>query len=340
MKVSFLVTYFNQEKYVRQSLDSILAIDKPFEWEILVGDDGSSDSTVEIVNEYIEKYGTNIKLYIMPRNVKEKYNAVKRASENRINLLRHCTGDCFCTLDGDDYYCDTEFVKDAIRAFENYPDVSLVAFGYCLSKAGRIIRNKRLSSLLGQIINTEKYVRNYYIHAGACVHRILWDDDRINYINSIGYYDDNDIVMNTINFGKIYSVRRIVYVYRQTGESIYTSMSRIEQSVLNLLGLDVDKQLLGESFYSDLVERNRNAILTTYIWRRRLQEIIGTEKYNNYIRICEPIKNSLLYRILKYNEINDKEKSVIHNIIKKIIKEHLLLATLVYIDYLIKGSNI
>ena len=55
MKVSFLVTYYNQKEYVQQSLDSILAIEKPCEWEIIVGDDGSTDGTIERVNEYIKK---------------------------------------------------------------------------------------------------------------------------------------------------------------------------------------------------------------------------------------------------------------------------------------------
>ena len=53
MKVSFLVTYYNQKEYVKQSMESILAIDKPCDWEILVGDDGSTDGTIEGVNEYI-----------------------------------------------------------------------------------------------------------------------------------------------------------------------------------------------------------------------------------------------------------------------------------------------
>ena len=53
MKISFLVTYYNQKKYVKQSMDSILAIDKPCDWEILVGDDGSTDGTDEEVKKYI-----------------------------------------------------------------------------------------------------------------------------------------------------------------------------------------------------------------------------------------------------------------------------------------------
>ena len=55
MKISFLVTYYQQERFVRQSLDSILAIKKPEEWEILVGDDGSTDGTVQEVQKYIDR---------------------------------------------------------------------------------------------------------------------------------------------------------------------------------------------------------------------------------------------------------------------------------------------
>ena len=75
MKVSFLVTYYNQKEYVKRSLDSILEIDKPCDWEILVGDDGSSDGTIEEVYKYVEMYPDNIKLYIMPRENGKKYDS-------------------------------------------------------------------------------------------------------------------------------------------------------------------------------------------------------------------------------------------------------------------------
>lgn len=115
MKVSFLVTYYNQKEYVKQSMDSILAIDKPCEWEILVGDDGSTDGTIDEINKYVKQFPDNIKLYIMPREVDMNYDSVKRASANRLNVLQHSTGDIYCTLDGDDYFCDTEFIKEAIE---------------------------------------------------------------------------------------------------------------------------------------------------------------------------------------------------------------------------------
>lgn len=131
MKVSFLVTYYNQEQYVSKSIESILAIDKDFEWGILVGDDGSTDSTTSEIKKYIELYPNRIKLFVIPRELKVRYHSVKRASENRLTLLEHAEGDFFCVLDGDDFYCDKYFVKQALQIFENDRNIATVAYRYC-----------------------------------------------------------------------------------------------------------------------------------------------------------------------------------------------------------------
>ena len=128
MKISFLVTYYQQERFVRESLDSILALEKPCDWEILVGDDGSTDGTAEIVRSYISRDPDHIRLYIMDREPGKKYLSVERASMNRLNLLEHATGDCYCVMDGDDFYSETDFVPEAISVLETHPDVSVVGF--------------------------------------------------------------------------------------------------------------------------------------------------------------------------------------------------------------------
>ena len=130
MKVSFLVTYYNQAQYVKRSIESILNIQKNFDWEILVGDDGSSDNTVDIVNNYISSYPDKIQLYIMPREKDTKYKSIQRASLNRLNLIKHCNGDYFCIIDGDDYYCNSEFIIKALDIFNKKKCVSVVAFNY------------------------------------------------------------------------------------------------------------------------------------------------------------------------------------------------------------------
>ena len=77
MKVSFLITYYNQKEYVHESIQSVLKIRKSnIEWEILVGDDGSTDGTIEEIEKYVKTDPEHIKLFIMPRERGKKYFSV------------------------------------------------------------------------------------------------------------------------------------------------------------------------------------------------------------------------------------------------------------------------
>ena len=67
MKISFLVTYYQQVVYVQESMESLLALKKPAEWEILIGDDGSTDGTVEAARAYADRDPAHIRLFVMDR---------------------------------------------------------------------------------------------------------------------------------------------------------------------------------------------------------------------------------------------------------------------------------
>ena len=59
-KVQVLLSTYNGEKYIREQLDSILT-QKDIEVSILIRDDGSTDSTVDIIHEYCSN-NSDIKL--------------------------------------------------------------------------------------------------------------------------------------------------------------------------------------------------------------------------------------------------------------------------------------
>lgn len=320
MKVSFLVTYYNQEEYVKQSMESILAIDKPCDWEILVGDDGSTDGTIEVVNEYIKQYPSQIKLYIMPRIQGEKYDSVKRASANRLNILEHSTGDIFCTLDGDDYYCDTNFIKKALEVLVSNAMVSIVAFGFRYVTDGVFGKEQVLPlEVTNQCIDKELFLKRYYMHAGGCVYRKVFDKSRIEYIKKIGYFDDNNIVINSLNYGEIFAVNRPIYAYRQTGQSVYTSMNVLEQAVLNVQGLDVDLRLADERFRKAIIKRYSTAVILMYIWKKNIREILGEERVEKYMKGCLALFPSYCYNLLEYEGLSGKEKKALKKELKRII---------------------
>ena len=296
MKVSFLVTFYNQYEYVSACIESILAIKKDFEWEILIGDDGSTDKTREIVQKYIDKFPKNIRLYCMERNNGVK-QIVKRSSLNRINLVNHMSGDFFCIIDGDDYYCDNDFVRKAMMIFADNPKLSVVAFGYQrVTNACDVISKYAIDK--SGLVSLDTYLKNYYTPAGACVFRNILSNNVLDKLNQIGFYDDNDIVMLSLNYGELYAVPEIVYSYRQNDESTYNSMDDIEQMVLNVQGWDADRNYLTRARRC-LLYRNIRPIVQMVFQRRNIKKL-GSKKIGEYYKESESIPDSYTKLLLGY----------------------------------------
>lgn len=83
-KISILVTFYNQERYVDDALGSIIMQETTFPFQVIVGDDGSNDGTVEKVKKWQSKYPGRIRLVIQERDNNKKYLGVIRASWNRL----------------------------------------------------------------------------------------------------------------------------------------------------------------------------------------------------------------------------------------------------------------
>ena len=57
--IDILMATYNGEKYLREQIDSILNQTYK-DWRLLVRDDGSTDRTVAIINEYVSRYKDKI----------------------------------------------------------------------------------------------------------------------------------------------------------------------------------------------------------------------------------------------------------------------------------------
>jgi glycosyltransferase involved in cell wall biosynthesis len=92
-----LITY-NHEKYIRESIESVLIQKVDFTWEIIIADDYSSDCTREIVLEYHRKFPDLIRLLFQAENV--------GAGRNFVDLINSANGKYIAYLEGDDYWTD------------------------------------------------------------------------------------------------------------------------------------------------------------------------------------------------------------------------------------------
>lgn len=113
--VSVMLPVYNQKDYIEEAIDSILIQEYP-KIQIVVGDDGSSDGTVEILKEYERKYPEKIVL------IKNETNLGITRNCNKI--LSHCKGEFIALFAGDDVWLPGK-LKKQIELFQAKPEMVL-----------------------------------------------------------------------------------------------------------------------------------------------------------------------------------------------------------------------
>lgn len=94
-KVSVCVVTYNQERYIRQCLQSIVDQITNFEFDVIVGDDASSDGTADIVKEFSLRYPEKVISVCHDKNI--------GPAQNYFSVHNIATGNYIAHIDGDDY---------------------------------------------------------------------------------------------------------------------------------------------------------------------------------------------------------------------------------------------
>ncbi|UKI53761.1 MAG: glycosyltransferase [Treponema sp.] len=107
-----MVSYFH-EKYIEKAIESVLSQTLSDKIEILIGDDGSKDSTVEILKRYESKYPF-IHIYVHEN---------QGLSANVYDLFMQAKGEYIAVLEGDDYWIDNQKLEKQIKIINDNPCV-------------------------------------------------------------------------------------------------------------------------------------------------------------------------------------------------------------------------
>lgn len=119
--VSVLCPTFNHAAYIRQCLDSVIAQETCFPYEILVNDDCSTDGTTDIVKEYAQKYPSFVKAFTHP------FNLYSRGTDAvRDILLPTARGKYIAICEGDDYWTNNKKLQMQVDLMELHPETGLV----------------------------------------------------------------------------------------------------------------------------------------------------------------------------------------------------------------------
>lgn len=116
--VSVLLITYNQKDYIAQAIESVLMQKTDFPFEVLIGDDCSTDGTSAIVGSYADAHPDQIRL------VGSEHNVGGIANERR--LMEQAQGKYLAFLEGDDFWTDDRKLQKQVEFLEANPEYGLV----------------------------------------------------------------------------------------------------------------------------------------------------------------------------------------------------------------------
>lgn len=125
MKVSVCVPTYQHEAYIAQMLDGALAQKTNFSYEVVVGDDGSTDGAPAIIRAYAEKYPDKIRAFLHPENLGPKEPREFAGRNNVLHLLKACRGEYVALCEGDDYWTDPQKLQKQVDFLDAHPDFAI-----------------------------------------------------------------------------------------------------------------------------------------------------------------------------------------------------------------------
>jgi glycosyltransferase involved in cell wall biosynthesis len=132
-KVSVCVVAYNQERYIAQCLQSIVDQETDFDFEIIVGDDCSTDGTRGIVRGFAEKFPDKFRILCHSQNI--------GATLNYLRTHEMAKGEYVAHIDGDDLMLPHKLQRQA-NALEENPKCAMVSHDMLIIN-GQGLLNKR-----------------------------------------------------------------------------------------------------------------------------------------------------------------------------------------------------
>lgn len=209
--VSICCTTYNHSKYIRDTLEGFLMQKTDFEFEIIIHDDASNDSTLEIIREYEKLYPSIIRIISQNTN---KYSLGENIYANY--LWPNVRGKYISLCEGDDYWSDSQKLQRQVDYIEKNPECSMVSHAVRIVKedkapTGKILRYSKENTICltneliensGQLTQTSSYL----FRRGLIKEFPNWDlDSRVG---------DYLLVILMASKGEVYYINSIMSCYR------------------------------------------------------------------------------------------------------------------------------
>jgi len=244
--ISVFMLAYNHEPYIAQSIESIMTQETNLNYELVIGEDCSTDNTKAVIKVYMERYPGKIRLIDNRVNI--------GMHQNFLNTMFSCHGKYLCLCEGDDYWDNPKKLDLQFNFLEANPEYVLVC-----GNRKRFLHNENkfeddpTPAPKDHDIGFEKLIRFNCITTATIMFRnVLKFEDFTNDFYSI-ISCDWYMYMKLLYHGKFRYLNPVFAVYRANDGSITGRTNRliIDQKEMkflelvkvgNLIDLDANKR--------------------------------------------------------------------------------------------------
>lgn len=277
MKISIIIPIFEAEQYLKICLDSILC--QTFQnFEIIAVNDGSTDNSAKILQQYQKKDSRIIVL--------NKENGGVSSARNL--GLDHAKGDYICFVDSDDFVTPT-YLEDLLLALMNGADSSMCGFQHFPILEGKpivVVPDKK------KIENLEENLLEFYDIEKKDWQRYMWNrlfsaeiihKLHLRFREDIYYKEDGLFVVQFLcgSNGLVGCIDKVDYLYRQNENSAMGSLNKYfnKKLITNIHAHRLIIKELKKANVSDyIIKIAIKQIKFTFYW---IQDILKNTKHNN-----------------------------------------------------------
>ncbi len=286
--VSVCVITYNHAPYIEQCIESILAQQTDFPFEICIGEDDSSDGTREICQRYADQYPEKIRLFQQDRKDAIHLHGGATGKNNTLKTLKKSRGDYLAICEGDDFWIHPKKLQKQVRVLQEHPEASLC---FCNVRVDyedgtpphsahltpferrRVRKNKvgLLRKPRRALTVTDLAKRNQFHTPGILIKNWLLTEPIPDYFRSAGL-GDWALSMNTARFGCLIFLDEVLAVYRVHPKGFWSEAT----------GLKIPRMVIGTAcamLTSGLFPKEANRILRIKImsqlrrvWKKSLQD--------------------------------------------------------------------
>lgn len=260
ISVSVCIITYNHEKYIAQAIKGALSqkVDN-YNYEIVIGEDCSTDKTREIIMKYQKENPDKIKIIYNEKNL--------GMMDNFINTLNSCTGKYIALCEGDDYWTDPYKLQKQVDFLEENPDFSICHHNMqviyddgrkpCLSN----------SSSQKEVTTIEDLAKGNYIYTASCVFRngLIKEFPKWFKNAPIGDYP---LHMLNAQYGKIRYLPDVMGVYRIHKDGILSNKNSIYRTETWIKLIDLMKNYFNPKINEILSNTQINCLGYHYFYKK------------------------------------------------------------------------